>query len=143
VAEYCSLVNLTERFGAHFLVALSDREDTRSETIDQALFAAAIARASAMIDGYLAVRYQLPLATVPEMLRGLCETIAIYEAHGVSAPEKITRDRDAAVKTLRDIASGAVRLDIAGAEPAATGAGTIETNGAERPFSPQTLKGYI
>ncbi|MBN9078193.1 MAG: hypothetical protein BGN87_06245 [Rhizobiales bacterium 65-79] len=141
--SYCTLQNLTDRYGERLLVEISDRGESASDTIDEALISRAIADADALIDGYLAARYKLPLSTTPAIVTDLSQAIAIYKAHARVADEKIAEDYRTALKTLRDIANGLVKLDVDGVEPAASGASEVRTNNPERPLSAATMKGYI
>jgi phage gp36-like protein len=141
--SYCTLQNLTDRYGERLLVEISDRGESASDTIDEALISRAIADADALIDGYLAARYKLPLSTTPAIVTDLSQAIAIYKAQARVADEKIAEDYRTALKTLRDIANGLVKLDVDGVEPAASGASEVRTNNPERPLSAATMKGYI
>lgn len=140
---YCTQAELETRYGTALLVQLSDRDETPSGAIDAALIARAIADADALIDGYLAPRYALPLAATPQLVKDLSLRISIYYAHAGVAGDKIAKDYDQALKQLKDIGAGTIRLDVAGIEPAASGGAEILTNQDERPFTPQTMKGFI
>jgi phage gp36-like protein len=141
--SYCTLQNLTDRYGAQLLIEISDRGERASDTVDEALISRAIADADALIDGYLKARYALPLAPVPPIVTDLSQSIAIYRAHARVADEKITADYKDALKILAQISSGVIKLDVAGVEPAASGAMEVCTNNPERPLSAATMKGYI
>lgn len=140
---YCTQAQLEERYGTGFLIQLSDRGDAPVTQIDTAMITRAIADADALIDGYLKPVYQLPLSSVPAVITSLSLRIAIYNAHANVASEKITRDYDNALRTLREIASGVVKLDVDGVDPAASGASEVRTNEPERPLSAGTMKGFI
>ncbi|KQZ14306.1 hypothetical protein ASD44_09645 [Mesorhizobium sp. Root554] len=140
---YCTLAQLTDRYSERMLLDISDRGDAPVEAVDVALIDRAIADADALIDGYLKVRYALPLASVPRLVTDLSLRISIYYAHAHVAADKIKADYEAALRTLRDISTGMIRLDIEGVEPAASGASEVRTNEPERPLSAATMKGYI
>ena len=142
--SYCTLAQLTERYGATMLVQLSDRGgDEAPEEADAELFDRAIADADALIDGYLRKRYALPLPALPRLVTDLSLRIAIYYAHGQVVTDKVRDDYRDALKTLEKIAQGLVELDLDGAEPPASGASEVRTNEPHRPFSADTMKGYI
>lgn len=141
--DYCTQIQLEARYGEALLVEISDRADVPTGTIDADLITRAITDATALIDGYLAGRYALPLATVPALVTDLAQRIAIYYAHSNVASEKIGKDYEAALRQLKDIASGLIKLDAGGAEPAGSGASEVRTNDPERPLSAATMKGYI
>jgi len=141
---YCTIEQLRDRFGETLLIDLSHRDGPRPAEPDAALFARVIADADALIDSYLKGRYQLPIAgAVPPVLTDLSLAIAIYKAHSAVAAEKIRKDFEDAVKTLKDIATGAARLDVAGAEPAASGSSGARITDRERPFTEQNLEGWV
>lgn len=140
---YCTLANLTDRYGAQLLIEISDRGEAASDTIDEALITRAITDADALIDGYLATRYKLPLASIPAIVTDLSQSIAIYRAHARVADEKITDDYKSALRILAQISAGVIKLDVDGVEPAASGASEVRTNNPERPLSAATMKGYI
>lgn len=140
---YCTLEQLTDRYGSELLRQVSDRGETPANQPDAALFARAIADASALIDGYLAGRYSLPLSPVPDLLVDLGQRVTIYMAHGSVAGEKIRKDYDDALKTLQQIAGGTIRLTAAGAEPAAPGSGGVVATATSKPLSVDSLKGYV
>lgn len=140
---YCTLQELIDRYSRRMLVDASDRGDDATGEIDEALIDRAIADADAAIDGFLKVRYRLPLTSVPDLVRDLSLQIAIYKAHAHVVTDKIRDDYKYALKTLEQISQGTVRLDIEGAEPAASGASEVRTNQPERPMTAATMKGYI
>lgn len=141
--DYCTQIQLEARYGAALLVEISDRADVPTGTIDAGLITRAITDATALIDGYLAGRYALPLATIPALVTDLAQRIAIYYAHSNVASEKISKDYEAALRQLKDIASGLIKLDAGGAEPEGSGASEVRTNEPERAFTAQTMKGFV
>jgi phage gp36-like protein len=140
--SYATLQQLTDRFGADMLMELTDRTGA-ADAIDTSVVDRALADADAFIDGFLKGRYLLPLTATPAIVRDLALTISIYKLHGNVASDKIRRDYDDALRTLRDIAAGIVRLDVAGVEPTASGATGVRTNDRERPFTSENLKGFV
>lgn len=141
---YCTLAQLTDRYSAAFLIELSiGRSDTPPTEPDEALFNRAIADADALIDGYLKVRYALPIAgDAPPLLTDLALKVAIYNAHANVVGEKIRQDYQDALKQLSQISIGNIKLDIAGSEPASSGAGGVRITDRERPFTAENMKGY-
>jgi phage gp36-like protein len=139
--SYTSLQQLTDRYGEPMLVDLTDRADTG--VVDQAVVDRALADTDAMIDGYLAGRYALPLASTPAQVADLAQAIAVYKLHKNVVSEKIRDDYRGALKMLEQIAAGTIRLDVAGVEPAASGSSGVRTNEQERPLTAETMKGYI
>lgn len=140
---YVTQQQLVARYGERLLVQLTDRAEIATGTIDPAVVTAAIADTGAVIDGYLAVRYQLPLGDVPDLIRDLALAIAIYKLHPFAPDPKIQADYDAALRSLRDLSTGTMRLNVAGIEPAGSGAAGVEYVDRERPLTPETLRGFI
>ncbi|RUS64874.1 DUF1320 domain-containing protein [Pseudorhodobacter sp. E13] len=141
---YATLAQMTERYGAAMLIALTDRADVPTGAIDAAVVDRALAEADAMIDGYLAGRYALPLTATPPFIGDLAQAIAIWKLHLSEPDPKVTRDYDHALRSLRDIASGALRIPgAAGAEPAATGGSGARITDRERPLTAANMKGFI
>jgi phage gp36-like protein len=141
---YATLAGLTARFGADMLVDLTDRALPPAGEIDEGTVDEAIADADAIIDGFLAGRYALPLAGTPRLIQTVAETIAAYKLHAQVAPDKIEKDYRDALKLLERISSGEVRLvGLEGAEPAASGGSGVRTTDRDRPLSPESMKGFV
>lgn len=142
---YATLDLLADRYGEQLLLQLADRATPPAGVIDAAVVGRALADTDAMIDGYLAGRYVLPLGETPPLLADLAQAIAIYKLHPFSAEKKIEDDYRDAIATLKSIASGVVRLPLAGAgdEPASSGGAGVVTIDRERDLSPEALRGFI
>jgi phage gp36-like protein len=140
---YATLQELIDRFSERLLLQLTDRADPPAAAIDETVVDRALTDADAVIDGYLAGRYQLPLAEVPPLVVDLAQVIAIYKLHPFEPDPKISKDYDQALKTLRDISQGVVRLPVAGVEPEAKPSSGVMTNDRERPFTEDNLKGFV
>jgi phage gp36-like protein len=142
--SYATLQQLIDKHGETMLIELTDRADPPTGAIEESVALRELANADAMIDGYLAARYALPLAEVPALLPPLAIAITIYKLHVYSAPEKIEADYKAAVADLDRIARGTIRLPgAAGVEPPSSGASGVRTNDRERPFTEENLRGFI
>lgn len=141
---YATLQQLIDRFGERMLVALTDRADIPAHVIDQAVIDRALADTDALIDGYLMARYVLPIVgAVPPLLADLAQAIAIYKLHVQAADPKIEADYKDALRALQQIASGTIRLPVAGAEPATQGGSGAVVTDRERPFTAENMKGFI
>jgi phage gp36-like protein len=140
---YATLQQLIDRFGEAMLIALTDRGPVEQGAIDTAVVDRAALDADAMINGYLAGRYQ-PLVTVPALIADIASAIMIWKLHITTPEDKIKADYDAALRTLRDIASGLIRIpDAAGLEPASSGASGVVVTDRDRPFSADNMTGFI
>jgi len=140
---YASQSDLVERFGERMLVDLTDRADQPAGVIDAAVVARALDDADAMINGYLAARYSLPLATTPPLVRDLALAIAIYKLHRDTVSDKVRQDYSDALKALSLIATGGIRLSVAGIEPPASGNTGARVTDRQRPLTADSLKGFI
>lgn len=140
---YTDLARLTARYGADMLIRATDRGPVPTGTIDAAVVAKACDDAAALIDGYLAGRYALPLAEVPPLVSALAEDIAIWRLHPYEPGDKLKADYDAAMRSLRDIGSGAIRLSVAGIDAPATGSTGAQFTDRERPLTEASMKGFI
>ena len=140
---YATLNLLTARHGERLLIQCTDRSSPATGEIDEAVVDRALADTDAVIDGYLAGRYVLPLAETPPMLADLAIAIAIYKLHVFSPEPKIEQDYKDAIASLKLISMGTIRLPVAGIEPASSGASGVETIDRERDFTPENMVGFI
>ena len=140
---YTTQAKLTDRFGEQILIQLTDRGELATGTVDAAVVSQAIEDTDAVIDGYVARRYALPMASVPPLIASLALDIAIYKLHVRSPGEKIEADYKAAMKSLEAISSGAIRLPIAGAETPGSGSSGARVTDRNRPMTADNLKGFI
>lgn len=108
---YATQQNLIDRFGEHELIQLTDREglgEINTTVVDRAL-----GDADAVINGYLAARYTLPLAApVPTVLERLACDIARYFLHDDRATEQVEKNYKDAVTLLRDVSKGTAILGV-------------------------------
>jgi hypothetical protein len=79
---YATQQNLIDRFGERELIELTDRADPPTGAIDAAVVTKALADADGAINGYLAVKYQLPISPVPVMFERFGCDIARYYLRG-------------------------------------------------------------
>lgn len=140
---YCTLQQLSDRYGPSMLVALTDRGAVATGAIDDAIVSRALADTDAMIDGYLAGRYVLPLAEVPALLTDLAQVIAIWKLHPSATDPKIKDDYEHALRSLREIGQGVIKLQVAGVETAGTGGSGARITDRARPFTETNMKGFI
>lgn len=140
---YCSLQDLIERYGETELIQLTDRAAIPPATIDADVVARAIGDASALVDGYLAKRYVLPLATVPDILVRRTAEIARHYLHGSAADVDgpVARGHRDAIAWLRDVAAGVVVLDVAGVTAPLAGGGDVRVTGPDRTLTRDSLRG--
>ncbi len=121
---YATLTDLTTRFGAAELTQLTDR--LGGVQIDTAVIDQALNDASAVIDGYLAGRYALPLSPVPSILISYACDLARERLWKDAASELIVKRGDDARKFLALAAAGKVTLGIQPDPAAAPGADAVQ-----------------
>ncbi len=138
---YATQQDLIDRFGAVELAQLTDR--TNGVVIDATVLGRALADADAEIDGYLATRYQLPLATTPPVLVRLAADIARYRLFDDRTTEAVRQRYEDACKLLRNMSSGLVKLD-AGVTPVPvdTAAMPVVSRSPAKVFSADSLANY-
>lgn len=141
--SYTSQSLLTERFGAALLVQLTDRAAVPTGLVDPVVVGRAVSDTDAVIDGYLAGRYVLPLGATPPLVADLALSIAIYKLHPFAPDPKIEADYKDAVKALEAIAKGVIRLPIAGVEVAGNENDGVVTIDRTRDMTPENMRGFI
>lgn len=141
--SYTDLARLTARYGAAMLLRATDRAEDATGTIDAAVVQKACDDATALIDGYLAARYALPLVTVPPLIAAVAEDVAIWRLHPYETDPKLRADYEAALRTLRDIGTGIIRLPAPGLDLPGTGGTGAQYTDRERPLTADNLKGFI
>lgn len=138
---YASLEDLVERAGLDEIVQVADRDDDLIP--DPEVIAAALQHADNLVNGYLAGRYALPLAQVPDLLRTWATAIARYHLHRAGPPDYVTADFKDAMLALRDVQRGAISLPLAGGgEPDAGSQGDHLSSAPPAVFTPDFLRGW-
>lgn len=134
---YATQQNLIDRFGQAEIAQLTDR--TNGTTIDATVVGKALADADGEINGYLAIRYTLPLSPVPTIIERLACDIARYYLFEDRVTEVVKARYDAAVKFLTSVSKGVVTLgvDSASAEPAA--ADSVQFTTGQKVFAREDL----
>lgn len=113
---YATAQELIDRVGEDALYGVADRD--ADGLIDTPTVERALDDASAEIDSYLAVRYPLPLATVPAALMRTCCDLALYHLSGNRTTEEVEKRYRNAIAWLRDLSAGRASLGAAPAETA-------------------------
>lgn len=113
MGTYAATTDVTARLGTQVygLLGVADASDISANTT----LLAAIAYADSVIDGYVATRYELPLASVPSSLTtDACNVVRKFLLD--TRPDMMTAGDveayDMAIKHLRDIAKGAIHLGV-------------------------------
>jgi phage gp36-like protein len=137
---YATQADLETRFGSAELAQLTDR--ISGSVIDAAVVGRALADAEAEIDGYLAARYQLPLASAPAVLGRITCDIARYYIYDDRVIEAVKERYKDAVRLLKSMASGEVMLDAAVVPAPAASSMSVSHSAPARIFNADSLAGY-
>lgn len=139
---YCTTTELQELLSEKELAELTAEI---GEDPNEAVAQAAIDRAGAEIDSYLALRYSLPLAATPPRIRALCLDMAVYHLfvrRGIADEVRRQRYQDA-LSYLRDVAAGKAQVIGAdGLEPSGDAAEVVEVASQDRVFDRDKLSGW-
>ena len=103
---YANRADLEARFGEAEIANLEVMQSTPN-AIDEALQDAA-----EEIDSYVAVKYQLPLPSVPSTLKRVACNIARYRLYFQQPPEEIENRYKAEIDYLKRVADGKAILNI-------------------------------
>ena len=85
---YANKEDLIKRFGEREITALAGNED---EVMDDTVVETALADAEELINSYVAVKYALPLSTVPAALKRICCDMARYFMYKEVIPEELEK----------------------------------------------------
>jgi phage gp36-like protein len=121
---YLTADEYVARFGEEETVRLTDKD--RKGQVDAAMLTAALKDATDLVEGYLGVRYPLPLTPVPPLVKGLVATLAREKLHSQRPTPQVTAEADRARSTLKDLSAGRMTLpDTTGVVLETTGIGDL------------------
>ncbi len=100
---YASRLDIEKLYGKRHLETLVPADVDFDIAVE-----AALNQASALIDGYLLIRYTLPLPTIPELLKNFCMDMACWKLAPASdrLTDEITNRAIMALTFLKDVAAG-------------------------------------
>lgn len=122
---YATQLDMLARYGYSKLVALTDIGQPQVGELVTAVLDSRLEDASAEIDGYLAGRMSVPVASPPPILKLLCCRLAYYLLLGNTATDVDQADVKAARDYLGAVAVGKISLTQPDQTPAVTGAGSV------------------
>lgn len=122
---YATSADLTDRYGASYLVDIADRDD--NDVADTDAVTAALDDGASEIDMILGKKYPVPLTTVPDwVVRGNCD-IAAYELASegrgaltdeiIRKYERLMGDGEKKKGRLQQVADGDISLGLGDDEP--------------------------
>lgn len=136
-APMLSIEAFVDRFGLDEIILLTDAGDGR---IDRKMLIGALADAQAQAEAYLADRYTLPLASVPQLVEMAIADIAHARLYRRELPKNVEDAQKIAMRNLEAIGSGKIKLGIAMAPSTSVDPVLIAPG---RPVYPDRLKGYV
>ena len=139
---YATQSDLTLQFGDTEINAIADRN--RDGVADVMVVEGALQRASDTMDSYLAARYPLPLAVVPQRLVAICCDIARYELLGADATETDAariRYKDA-LRALEHIRDGRLDIGLSVSGQAAAEIASVQVVSGGRIFNQVSMSDY-
>nr|DAI24804.1 MAG TPA: head to tail adaptor [Caudoviricetes sp.] len=101
--QYISINDLYEHFSQIEIDDLAGTDEIKVTSI--------ISSVSALIDGYVAPRYRLPLVNQYEILKDAACDIVFYKLYNIQPPENARKRYEDAMALLERIASGKVMLN--------------------------------
>jgi len=137
---FADLSAMQARFEERDLIELTDVAG--ADVIDAARIDQALAKADAIIKGYIAVRHadSASFAGHPLLSDAACD-LAFADLWRTEQPDHVKTRRKEAIETLKAISAGTMKLD-GGMETAAPRPGQIYTSGPERKLGRDNLGGY-
>lgn len=138
--SYATQLDLVDRFGTPELAQLTD--PAAGTTINATTVARALADADAEIDARLAVRYALPLASVPPVLVRIAVDLARYFLWDQRASEQVRNRFKDATALLDKMARGDVKLAGATTVPPAADAVAVTGLSPVRMFGAAMLDAF-
>ncbi len=106
---YATVEDMIARFGEREMIQLTSPGATE---VDLVVMDQAINDAGSLIDTYLTSRYQLPLSSVPTVLRRTCCSVARYYLYNDKTTEAVEVAHKDAIKYLSEVAKGTVQLGV-------------------------------
>lgn len=138
---YATLQDLIERAGEVELRQIADRD--RDGVLDDDVVEAALEDGDNLINGYVAAKYAVPLASVPPVVRTWSVSIARYKLHRNGPPDHVVQDYKDAIAALKDVARGLIALPVGeGETPPNDLTGTILAEHPKPVFTPKKLRGW-
>jgi len=133
-------------YGSDYVLTATDRDEDGSA--DVVSFDSAMELASSELNSYIGVKYDLPLAVVPPVLKRFCIDVALYIASPDSAEltEEKSKRYEAAIAWAMGVAAGEISLGTAD-QPAGVDeeGGTVQTepSTSNRAFTRTKLGGLL
>lgn len=143
MASYATQTDMETHYGVEQVLLAADRDG--DGVADTGVITAALTKATEEIDSYLAVRYDLPLATVPGVLMRVCSDLAMFHMSPDSSTlteEKRERYKDG-IAWLKDLSRGLAVLGSSEEQEGVQDIPTIAGSSETRAFTRTTMRGVL
>lgn len=141
---YATVDDMVGRFGRVEVTRLSQIEDRETTEIDEEKVARAIGDATAIVDGYLRGRYQLPVINPPaDVIRATC-ILARYDlakSDRSDPTDQMQKDYDDVIRWLTDVQKGIVKLAAKTAIEQINNSAVARFEDRDAIFTPDSLRG--
>lgn len=109
---YITQSDLTEQLSDSQLIQLTDDEKLGEINTDRV--SRALASAEGEINGFLATRYAVPVASPPDLIKGWAVALTVYHLwrRRQRVPEDVRKAYEDVIARLRDVAAGKLTLGI-------------------------------
>lgn len=138
--SYATLDDLIARAGLAEMRQIADRN--RDGEIDPEVIAEALTHADNLVNGYVATKYKLPFASVPDLVRTWAISIARHKLHFQGPPDYVVDDYKDALAALKDVAAGKIELPIETGEIPQASSGIVMASIPDQVFSKHGLRGW-
>lgn len=111
---YCTQTDIEALVPTQRLVELTN-DEADGTTVDEDVLLSVQEGADGIIDGYLASRYEVPLTTVPVMIREISKDLTAYklfQRRALEIPETVNALYRNSIKLLQDISTGVVSIGV-------------------------------
>jgi phage gp36-like protein len=141
---YSTLDDIKKLLPEETIIQLTD--DAGIEDVNEGMVTEAIAQADAEIDSYCGIKYSVPFATVPDIVKKISVDIAIYNLYSrrvEEIPETRAERYKNAIRQLEGISKGIISIGES-PEPAVPTQGAAEVNKTEndRIFTRDKMEGF-
>ena len=141
---YATVADMVGRFGRVEVTRLSQIEDRETTEIDEEKVARAIGDATAIVDGYLRGRYQVPVINPQaDLIRATC-ILARYDlakSDRSDPTDQMQKDYDDVIRWLTDVQKGIVKLAAKTANEQINNSGVARFEDRSAIFTPDSLRG--
>lgn len=141
--SYATAQDMVDLFGEREIVELTNLDNPTQSGIDTIRLQAALDYASQEVDSYISVRYDLPLASVPLVLKNKVADIARYHLDSYRVRDDVRMRYEDAVAWLKLVAKGDASLGLDENSTSVEPQGTTDYFAANRVFDHNTLDNYV